>query len=220
MDASRRKTTRLNEDVPQHQPPQCRPASADDEVLPPAPADNEQQQQAPHPPSPHSPATPRVPPQAPPCTPSPHGRPEEFHTPPTAPQPSAPPALPRRSQRDRRVPTCKGNVYGDNRHPVQQFQDMENSRHWRAIVGDPGHLGRHTGSIPGPSSAPAPPAAAPAPTSDFELEDNITQLCQEGGVHLIDYLVAMAVEDGPSSAKQPREWLYKDIKQMPAETQE
>ncbi|KIJ57916.1 hypothetical protein HYDPIDRAFT_34679 [Hydnomerulius pinastri MD-312] len=106
------------------------------------------------------------------------------------------PALLHRSQRDRRVPMCEGNIYGNFR--------------------DPGRLGCQRGPIPGPSSAPAPPAAAPAPTSaptsEEESDDPVAQLCQEGGVPLI--------EDGPNSAKQPREWSYKDIKEMPKDAQE
>ena len=36
--------------------------------------------------------------------------------------PVVPPA-PRHSQRERRVPNRPGNVYGDNRHPVEQERD-------------------------------------------------------------------------------------------------
>ena len=52
-------------------------------------------------------------------------------SPPIAHQEEPQPFVPRCSMRQRRVPTREGNVYGESRHPAQQFRDIESQRTWK-----------------------------------------------------------------------------------------
>ena len=44
--------------------------------------------------------------------------------------------LPARPQRECRVPVRPGNVYGEQRHPVEQLRDIESASCWRQTVGE------------------------------------------------------------------------------------
>ena len=50
---------------------------------------------------------------------------EREPSPPIVQQEEPQPFVPRRSMRQRKVPTHEGNVYGESRHPAQQFRDIE-----------------------------------------------------------------------------------------------
>ena len=50
---------------------------------------------------------------------------ERSPSPPIVQQEEPQPFVPRRSTRQRKVPTREGNVYGESRHPAQQFRDIE-----------------------------------------------------------------------------------------------
>ncbi|KAI9064810.1 hypothetical protein FKP32DRAFT_1531994, partial [Trametes sanguinea] len=96
--------------------------------------------------------------------------------------------------------------------------------------------------LPGNSSAPSPPSDIPAPSasgdasgsannegsghSSDEVEDalragsetGLAQLCQEGGVALINYLLMKAVppvDDDLPDTSNVREWTYRDITRLP-----
>ncbi|KAI9061363.1 hypothetical protein FKP32DRAFT_1576091 [Trametes sanguinea] len=155
---------------------------------------------------------PETPPQA--RTPSPPPRVPEM--PPTPKKPSRVPA------RERKVPVRPGNIYGEGKHPVQQFKEIEKQGEWEKIIGQKPGRSRAPGpsrseQVPGNSSAPSPPSDIPAPSasgdasgsannegsghSSDEVEDalragsetGLAQLCQEGGVALINYLLMKAV---------------------------
>jgi hypothetical protein len=36
-----------------------------------------------------------------------------------------------------RVPVCEGNIYGETRHPVHQFQDIEKESSWERVIKSP-----------------------------------------------------------------------------------
>ena len=69
------------------------------------------------------------------CTPSPRRAPLPLHGPQRPSQSAVPPKV--RPQHECRVPKQPDNVYGDNRHPVEQVKDMEQRSCWHDIVGEP-----------------------------------------------------------------------------------
>ncbi|KAH9015889.1 hypothetical protein EDB85DRAFT_1819591, partial [Lactarius pseudohatsudake] len=121
--------TRLEEPVEQHgTPPQPTPFYDDDRDTPHCPPPSRPMEVS------QDPDEGLAPPQQPEHTsPSPAPVPEHEDVPAAAPQP---PPLPRCSGRERRVPSRPGNVYGDDRHPVQQHRDVQRMRQWRNLVGD------------------------------------------------------------------------------------
>ena len=213
--------TCLQEPVDQHgTPPQPTPSVDEDEDV-----------QHP-PPPPHTPSRQMLVPQdpdkdlapLPECTapsPAPESEHEQEH------KPTPPPPPPRCSEWERRIPTHPGNVYGDNRHPVQQYRDVQQMCQWRDMVGD-----RRGCSLP-PSApcqswVPGPSHGKPQHESDTLLPPSrgsvdkvedllVAQLVQEGGVELVRYLLAKAVLLTESTAESTpiREWTYKDIMHMP-----
>ncbi|KAI9066891.1 hypothetical protein FKP32DRAFT_1703571, partial [Trametes sanguinea] len=151
---------------------------------------------------------PETPPQA--RTPSPPPRVSEM--PPTPKKPSRVPA------RERKVPVRPGNIYGEGKHPVQQFKEIEKQGEWEKIIGQKPGRSRAPGpsrseQVPGNSSAPSPPSDIPAPSAS-----GLAQLCQEGGVALINYLLMKAVppvDDDLPDTSNVREWTYRDITRLP-----
>jgi transposase InsO family protein len=210
----RRGVTRLDEPIEQHGPvPQPTPIVDDDGDTPHRPPPSRQTEDAQDPDGDLGHTSP---------TPAPV--PEQEEVPADAPPPPPPP---RRSGRDRTVPSRPGNVYGEHRHPVQQFQDVQRLRQWKNTVGDtrgrslPSSSTRRrqvpgpsTGTPPRDSDTPLPPSRG----SDDEVEDLIqSQLTQEGGVDFVRYLLAKAVPpDSDTLQTTPiREWTYKDILRLP-----
>ncbi|KAI0326912.1 hypothetical protein GY45DRAFT_1378894, partial [Cubamyces sp. BRFM 1775] len=153
-----------------------------------------------------------------------------------------------RSTHERRVPVRPGNVYGESRHPVQQFKEIEKQGEWKKIVSEQSGRSRATGksrseSVPGSSSAPPAPSDIPAPSASGEASgsapDNgpghssdeveealramhdelaLAQLCREGGVGLINYLLMKAVppvDENLPDTSNVREWTYRDIACLP-----
>jgi hypothetical protein len=134
----------------------------------------------------------------------------------------------RRSDRQRKIPTRPGNVYGDNRHPTKIIKDVERSSKWKQMVeNQPGSSSSENTprqrQIPGefPETSPdAPPTEsdAPLPPSEDEVDDLLQRLAQEGGVKFLDHLLAKAVPHvdlEPLDTSNIREWTYKDIMRMP-----
>ncbi|KAL7284517.1 hypothetical protein ACG7TL_001808 [Trametes sanguinea] len=174
-------------------------------------------------------------PEAPPRTPSPPPRVPEV---PPTPKKKVP-------ARVRKVPIRPGNIYGESRHPVEQFKEIEKQGEWEKLVGQKPGRSRTTGpsrseQVPGNSSAPSPPSDIPAPSASGDAPggdssgnssdevDNalraaagdemaLAQLCREGGVALINFLLMKAVppiDDLPNTSNV-REWTYRDITRLP-----
>ena len=213
--------TRLQEPVDQHgTPPQPTPSVDEDEDMQrPPPPPHTPSRQTPVPQDPDEDLAP--PPERTAPSPAPESEHEQER------EPTPPPPLPRRSERERRIPTRPRNVYGDNRHPVQQYRDVQRMRQWRDMVGDrrgrslPPSAPRQL-RVPGPSHGePQRESDTPLPPSRGsvdEVEDLlVAQLVQEGGVELVRYLLAKAVPPTESTAESTpiREWTYKDIMRMP-----
>ena len=231
----RRRTSRIDdpedENPSDHEPTVPSGSDDDDEPRHPPHQPFERRQEQEHDDAPEMP--PRV------RTPSPPPRVPEL--PPT-------PQKPRRATRERRVPVRPGNVYGESRHPVQQFKEIEKQGEWKKIVGEQPGRSRATGksrseSVPGSSSAPPAPSDIPAPSasgeasgsapdngsghSSDEVEDALramhdelalAQLCREGGVGLINYLLMKAVppvDENLPDTSNVREWTYRDIARLP-----
>ena len=70
--------------------------------------------------------------------------------------------------------------------------------------------------VPGPSSAPNTRDSYRDAPLDIP-EDRLAKLAQEGGVDIINYLLAKAIADKESlpPTLTPREWTFRDILQMP-----
>jgi hypothetical protein len=210
----RRGVTHLDEPIEQHGPvPQPSPIVDDDGDTPHRPPPSRQTEDAQDPDGDLGHTSP---------TPAPVPEQEEV---PAATPPLPPP--PRRSGQDRTIPSRPGNVYGENRHPVQQFQDVQRLRQWKNTVGDTRgrslpSLSTRRRQVPGPSTG-TPPRDSDTPPppsrgSDDEVEDLIqSQLTQEGGVEFVRYLLAKAVPlDSDTLQTTPiREWTYKDILCLP-----
>ena len=117
---------------------------------------------------------PPAPPAKPPVPPPQRVQsPERVQRPPSPPSPPvrtrAP--SPRRSGRERKVPTREGNVYGESRHPTDIFKDVEKETSWRNMVktrSQPsrsrpasGPVSRNESPVPGPSSSNVHPRSVP-----------------------------------------------------------
>ena len=135
-------------------------------------------------------------------------------SPPIVQQEEPQPFVPRRSTCQRKVPTHEGNVYGESRHPAQQFRDIESQRTWRRLVGE----------APDSSSVPQtrqdeqlPEHSSPTPGPNEDVDDpesqvDMAKLCQEGRVALINYLLLKAIPPVESpNQSNIREWTYCDI---------
>ena len=140
---------------------------------------------------------------------------------------TAPPAIPPapiHPQHERRVPHRPSNVYGDNRHPVEQVKEIECKSHWHDIIREPGPSHRPEPQMPGNlSSTPiAPPAHTPMPPTTSDSKDDIERLCCEGGADLAAFLMSKAIPIQAISAetKPIHEWTYRDILKLPAAVQE
>ena len=181
----------------------CLQEPAEQHGTPPQPTpfvDEDEDARRPPPPSRPPSRTPQVPqdpdedPAPPPERTSPSPAPESEPEPEREPLPPPPPPL-RRSERDRRIPSRPGNVYGEDRHPVQQYRDVQRLRQWQEIVSE--RRGRslpptapRQRQVPGPSNGqPQRESDTPLPPSRGsvdEVEDLLTaQLAQEGGVELV-----------------------------------
>ncbi|KAL7281613.1 hypothetical protein ACG7TL_004930 [Trametes sanguinea] len=143
-------------------------------------------------------------PEAPPHTPSPPPRVPEV---PPTPKKKVP-------ARVQKVPICPGNIYGESWHPVEQFKEIEKQ-------------GDSAPSPPSNISAPSASGDVPGGDSSGNSSDEVdnalratagdeialAQLCWEGGVALINFLLMKAVppvDDLPNTSNI-REWTYRDI---------
>ena len=89
---------------------------------------------------------------------------------------------------------------------------------------------RQQKQVPGPSSAPQPPASdipvESAPSNEDAAEHAellLAKLCREGGVQLVELLLAKALptlDYGLPNGTSPREWTFRDILKLPKKEQE
>ena len=134
-----------------------------------------------------------------------------------------PPPPPRKSGRERKIPVRPDNVYGDKRNPV----DLHREDRRRALGKERQDLRQEIPlappvdeqMVPGPSSPDTKDRYHDAPQ---DTESQLAKLAQEGGVGLINYLLAKAVADDEPlpSQSSPREWTFRDILRMPKQLQE
>ena len=188
-------------------------------IRPPPPADDDY--------PPRSPAAcPPSSPPVPPHTPSPHpamAMPPALQKQRPAALPAIPPA-PAYPQCQCHVPHQPSNVYGDNQYPVEQVKEIECRSCWHDIIGEfrPSHQpeSQMPGNLPG--TPVAPPAHTPMPSTASDSEDDIEQLCHEGGADLAAFLMSKAISIWAVSAeiKPIHEWRYRDILKLPAAAQE
>ena len=82
------------------------------------------------------------------------------------------PSRPRRSERARKIPVHEGNVYGESRHPVDIFKDIEKRGSWNKIVGSSRNTSRSRTApqsrderVPGPSSSRSLPRSRDEPVT-------------------------------------------------------
>jgi hypothetical protein len=213
--------TRLQEPAEQHgTPPQPTPIVDEDVDAPhPLPPPRRPSRQSEVPQDPDEDLVP--PPEHTSPSPAPVTEPEQEREP----SPPLPPL--RRSGWERKVPSRPGNVYGEDRHPVQQYRDIQRLRQWRETVGD--WQGRslppappRQRQVPGPSNGePQRESDTPLPPSRGsvdEVEDLlVAQLVQEGGVKFVRYLLAKAVppDESTTDVTPFREWTYRDILRLP-----
>ena len=137
--------------------------------------------------------------------------------------PAIPPA-PTCPQHERRVPHRPGNVYGDDRYPVEQVKEIERKSRWHDIIREPGLSNWLKPQMPGnlPGTPIAPPAHTPMPPTTSDSEDDIEWLCREGEADLAAFLMSKAIPIKAVSAetKPIREWTYRDILKLPTAAQE
>lgn len=148
-------------------------------------------------------------------------QPERSPSPPAR-EPEAPPApfVPRRGTRVRNPPAhLRDNAHGD-RPPYTIDQDLRRKIGSDKPAKQPTRTHQSPAEqVPGPSSQKTPPPSDKALDSDAEVEAELAKLCREGGVGLINYLMAQAVEhDLPQpDVRRVREWTWRDLKRLPQE---
>ena len=147
---------------------------------------------------------------------------------PQPPPPAPEPAPLHCSECQRKITTCPGNVYGEQRHPTKITKDVEQSSKWKTIIENQPSSSRTDQTsdqrqIPGEfpktlqQNPPTTSDAPPEPSED-EVEDILQCLAQEGGVKFLDHLLTKAVPHvdlEPLDTSNIREWTYKDIIRMP-----
>jgi len=211
--------THLNKPVEQHDlPPLPTPADVNDGVTPHCPPPSSQRE------VPQDPDEGLVPQWLPGDTPPFPAPVLEQGEVPAATPPLLPPL--QCSGWERKVPSHPGNIYGEDRHPIEQHCDIQQLHQWKDTVrGKPGHSQPPSSiscqrQVPGPSTGTPPHDNSPLTPlgSDDEVEDLIvTQLAQEGGVAFVNYLLAKAIPFNSHIVQTAsiREWTYKDILHLP-----
>ena len=161
-----------------------------------------------------------------------HDAPKDQVPPPQPPvEQPAPPVEPRRSGRERKPVTRKGNVYGEQRKPQDIIKDIEKQGRWKKMVSEgqgrpQSKLGpsRQQQQVPGPSAPNPTPSDIPvesAPSNEDAAEQAellLAQLCQEGGVPLVELLLSKALsttDNGLPDGSSLREWTFRDILKLP-----
>ena len=178
-----------------------------------------------------------VPPAAPPAPPPDFMQPpaqdeeqEEPAPPPTPPLEQVPEQQgPRRSARENKgVPPLRpGNVFGERRKPTDILQK---ERGWKydAVSDKPiGHSYWDQQIVEGQQSPGSSSSDTHQQSSvfDFHSEVEMAKLCQEGGVGLVNYLLAKAIPPDDNDnvllgpAKNVREWSFRDVQRLPAAEQ-
>ena len=95
---------------------------------------------------------------------------------------------------------------------------------WHDIIREPGPSHWLEPQMPGnlPGTPIAPPAHTPTPPTTSDSEDDVEQLCCEGGVDLAAFLMSKAIPIQAVSAetKPICKWTYRDILKLSAAAQE
>ena len=133
----------------------------------------------------------------------------------------------RRSSRTKKVPKKPGNVYGEQRHPVEILQD--NRKAWQQIEGSMPREERHpprTAPEPGPSNQTPPESPTPSEKGveegriwfdpdDGPLDFVVDGSVPDGGVPSLSFLLAKSISPMDSATTDPKTWVYKDIAHLP-----
>jgi len=142
----------------------------------------------------------------------------------------------------RRVPTCPGNVYGEQRHPTDIERDTRHTQMWREMTEEQ-HRSQSTSSHsdyfqetnPGPSplhssedpnqslgehSEGSDDSSQSAKSMD-EVEETLSYLAKHRGVRNLNTLLAAAVPPGSEipDTYNIHKWSFKDIMCMPSAQQ-
>ena len=206
---NRSKRLPSRQDHDDHIPPQD-----DDDDVPPSHPNHDHPERRPDPEQDVAPPPPQVPqPPADPSPPSSRAGSEE---------PEAPKL--RRSTRERKTPSrYTGDPSGLSKKPQEQKIEKP-KRGTRTRAPEPSGSSQqeqeHSGQdqVPGPSSErPQSETGDNSSATPSDDEVPLTQLCREGGVALISYLMALAVpsEGEVRTSENVREWTYKDIARLP-----
>ena len=104
------------------------------------------------------------------------------------------------------------------------MKEIECKSRWCDIIRESGLSHWPEPQMPGnlPSTSIASPAHTPMSPTTSDSEDDVEQLCREGGADLAAFLVSKAIPIQAVSAetKPIREWTYRDILKLPATAQE
>jgi hypothetical protein len=110
---------------------------------------------------------------------------------------SASPVPLRRSEQQQKTTTRPGNVYGEDRPPTQIERDIRQQSQWQRLLEEqPGSSRtpqRETTPMPGEFSPQTQCNEPPQPESEDDVEDILYSLAREGGVKLVNHLLAQAV---------------------------
>ena len=104
------------------------------------------------------------------------------------------------------------------------MKEIEHKSHWHDIIRESGPSHWPEPQMPG--NLPGTPVASPTHTSmpptASDSENDIEQLCCEGGADLATFLMSKAIPIQAVSAetKPIRKWTYRDILKLPAAAQE
>ena len=99
-----------------------------------------------------------------------------------------------------RVPLCPGNVYGEQRHPIEQLQDIESASRWRETVGQ-------ASRPPQPDTPDHVPGGFPD-TSATPSEEDVQKMCEEGGANLVHFLMGKALTTREPQYESICNWSY------------
>jgi hypothetical protein len=87
----------------------------------------------------------------------------------------------------RKVPTQPSNIYGDSRHPTEVEKDIEWTRIWKDMVGEPGSscTGLVNPLVPPEGFSDSSKSKDPQTDSEGDIDD-LLHLAREGGVEFLN----------------------------------
>jgi len=142
----------------------------------------------------------------------------------------------------RRVPTCPGNVYGEQRHPTDIERDTRHTQIWREMTEEQRRLqstSSYSDHFQETNPGPSPPHSSDDPDQSLgehsegsddgsqsaksmdKVEKTLSYLVKHGGVRYLNTLLATAVPPGSEIPDTCNicEWSFKDIMRMPSAQQ-